>query len=101
LHSDGVLCLRIWNPEYAMKETQHSTLPEEEAAQYVCILVWVDGWVSGWVCISFILLTHESNASHTVTAILRELMTIMLLCSRSLLCSELATSRSRMLRICP
>jgi len=28
-----------------MKETQHSTLPEEAAAQYVCILVWVVGWV--------------------------------------------------------
>jgi len=70
-----------------MKETQHSTLPEEAATQYVCILVWV----VGWVCISFILLTHESNTSHTVTAILRELMNFMLLCNKTLFCTELET----------
>jgi len=65
---------------------QHSTWG---CSGTVCVYIGVGGWVG--VCISFILLTHESHTSHTVTAILRELMTIVLFWNKTLFCTELET----------
>lgn len=76
---------------------QHSTWGSKRHS--MCVY-WC-GWVGRWVCISFILLTHESNTSHTVTAILRGLMSAILLCSKILVCTELETARNGKLRVRP
>jgi hypothetical protein len=79
-----------------MKETQHSTLPEEAAAQYVCILVWVGGWMGGRVH-----LIHTSHAGIKYLAhchsCIKGINDNHVVVQQKFVCNELR----RMLRVCP